>query len=242
MSPWLFLHEGKCPPSLTMETDLELFEAVRNGIIPGALRLYDWAEPAVTTGFHQKSFELHDKSLVLPVLQRPTGGGAVLHGDDITFSISTPVGGIFPGSIPECSLVISRVFAATLNMCGLDVRIKGGDHAFSPVCFTRPSPVELLSEDGKVMGLAMARKGSYMLVQGVIPLKVDQEMALKVFGPGNVPENKGLLDVHPSFHSDGFFQALGECLGSQLGVLLQEGKAEDHQHGGTYSRQVEPGR
>ena len=240
MNPWLFLHEAECPPSLAMERDLALFDAVRERTVPGVLRVYNWTEPAVTTGYNQRSFTIHDKDLALPVLRRPTGGGAVLHMDDITFSISTPLEENVPQGILECSESISRVFASALRRCGLDTILQGGKHAFSPVCFARPSPVELVSGTRKVMGLALARKGGFMLAQGVIPLRVDPELTRRVFGPGTLPECTGILEMCPDFSLDTFLVSLRECLASHLGILLQERTQDDHKGHGTDEGEIEP--
>ena len=241
MTPWLFLHEGNCPPALTMETDLELFEAVRAGAIKGSLRVYNWTEPAVTTGFHQKSFTFHDRDLVLPVLHRPTGGGAVLHGNDITFSICTPLGAAFPPGIPECSGYISRIFASALGLCGVEAGMKGGRHLSSPVCFARPSPAELLTDGRKILGLALARKGGFILAQGVIPLRVDRGLAERVFGDHDMPECRGILEMYPDFSPALFLVRLRECLASHAGVLLQESRQGDHEYHGTDQCEIEPG-
>lgn len=222
MRPWLFRHEASCRPRDSMQGDLILFGSVRSGELPGALRIYNWTEPAVTIGHHQRSFSFHDRGLDLPVLRRPTGGGAVLHVDDITFSMSTPFTSAIPGGVAECSIVISRVFAAALNQCGVVADIHGGSHEFSPVCFARPSPVELVSGTGKIMGLALARKGSFLLAQGVIPLRVDRLLSERVFGTGGLPECMGILDMCPDFSLETFLACLCESLASHLGVRLDE--------------------
>ena len=70
MSVWQFIVEGKCPSRLNMERDLSLFDTVRRGHAPGFFRLYDWDEPAVTIGQHQKQFSVFDRSLKLPIISR----------------------------------------------------------------------------------------------------------------------------------------------------------------------------
>lgn len=241
MTSWLFRNETQCQPDLSMERDLSLFEAVRSGTLPGALRIYNWSEPAVTIGYHQKSFAPFDRSLVLPVLRRPTGGGAVLHVDDITFSISAPISTALPSSIAECSGTISQVFAAALSRCGLEATLHGGTHEFSPVCFSRPSPVELVVGAAKVMGLALARKGGFMLAQGVIPLRVDRGLAERVFGPGYLAAARGILDMCPVFNLKSFLDALKESFSSRLGVLFQERPQGYGENRRTDNGNIEPG-
>ena len=233
MTPWLFLHEPACPPSLAMARDLALFGAVRQRSIPGFLRVYNWSEPAVTVGHSQNSFSFHDSDLALPLLRRPTGGGAVLHVDDITFSISTPLGAAVPAGVLECSGLISKVFACALRQCGLETALRGGGHEFSPVCFARPSPVELVSGTGKVMGLALARRSGTVLAQGVIPLRVDRDLTRRVFGPGVLPECRGIVETCPDFALETFLAGLQESLAVHLGVSFQNSTETEHPEDGT---------
>jgi lipoate-protein ligase A len=213
-----------------MEKDLELFEALRCGKIKGALRIYNWAEPALTIGFNQKNFTIHDTSLDIPVIQRPTGGGAVLHYDDITFSICSKATGALAGSIPACSEIISRVFKGAFHGCGIDTEIKGGNHTFSSICFARPTPAELVIGENKIMGLALVKKGGFFLMQGVIPLRIDKELSVRVFGEGFQHSRKGILDYLPHFSNKLFFDYLHNGFISELGVLFNECHQSDHEY------------
>jgi lipoyl(octanoyl) transferase len=230
MSTWQLLHEGRCHALQTMERDLELFEALICGKIKGALRIYNWAEPALTYGFHQKHFIIHDPSLDIHVIQRPTGGGAVLHYDDITFSICAKAADALAGSIPACSEIISRVFKGAFHGCGIETEIKGGNHAFSSICFARPTPTELVIGENKIMGLALAKKGGFFLMQGVIPLRIDRELSKRVFGEGLQYPHKGILDYLPHFSNKLFFDNLLKGFISELGVFLNEGHQSDHKY------------
>jgi lipoate-protein ligase A len=222
-----------------MKKDLDLFEAVRTGFLTGALRIYNWAEPTVTIGYHQKSFIPADPSLKVPVLQRPTGGGAVLHTDDITFSMSFSPGGLLSTNIPECSARISDIFAGAFRRCGLDAQARGGKHGFSEICFARPSPVELLLSGYKLMGIALARKERFLLVQGVIPLTVDVSLSKRVFGDRLKRHPMGILDHKPDFSLDLFVDGLRENFLSELGILLSDGDKKNDQCHDAYERKIE---
>jgi lipoate-protein ligase A len=239
MIPWKLLLDGKCRPQDTMEKDIELFNAVRSGSLPGALRIYNWVEPALTIGFHQKYFVLSDPSLMIPILRRPTGGGAVLHKDDITFSMSLSHGSLLPTSIPECSERISCIFARAFHQCGLPVNTPGGKHSFAEVCFAMPSPVELMLSGSKLMGLALARKGNFLLVQGVIPLSIDLELTDRVFGTKLPQKPMAILDYMPDFSVDVFVDRLRDSFLSELGVLFPDGDKEYKQRHDADKREVE---
>jgi lipoate-protein ligase A len=179
-----------------MEQDLSLFRSVLDGSREATFRVYNWDRPAVTIGHHQARFTPRDEGLSLPVVKRPTGGGAVLHGDDLTFSICAPENGPFPGGITGACTEISRIFARCLRDMGLDARIQGDSKSFSEICFQRSSPVELCLDGRKIMGLAMLRRSGCILVQGVIPLRVDASLASRVFGKEH-GSTEGLCDRLP---------------------------------------------
>jgi hypothetical protein len=84
------LNDGVCPPEATMAGDVALLEAFQRGEIPPTLRVYQWASPALTYGVNQQlPPRLVDAcaALGIPMLRRPTGGKAVLHGHDLTVAL-----------------------------------------------------------------------------------------------------------------------------------------------------------
>jgi len=73
-----------------MARDAALLEAFQRGEIPPTLRVYQWASPALTYGVNQQlPPRLVDacNALGIPMLRRPTGGKAVLHGHDLTVAL-----------------------------------------------------------------------------------------------------------------------------------------------------------
>ena len=84
------LNDGVCPPEATMAGDVALLEAFQRGEVPPTLRVYQWASPALTYGVNQQlPPRLVDacNALGIPMLRRPTGGKAVLHGHDLTVGL-----------------------------------------------------------------------------------------------------------------------------------------------------------
>jgi hypothetical protein len=84
------LSDGVCPPEATMAGDVALLDAFQRGEIPPTLRVYQWASPALTYGVNQQlPPRLVDAcaALGIPMLRRPTGGKAVLHGHDLTVGL-----------------------------------------------------------------------------------------------------------------------------------------------------------
>lgn len=243
MSGWRFFTEGKCPSRSNMERDLKLFETVRCGQIGGIVRIYDWDEPAITVGHHQRHFSFFDKQLKLPVISRPTGGGAVLHENDITCCICAREIAPFSNGIIDSYTLVSRIFASSLEQCGMDVRLEGEHTRFSPVCFARSAPVEIVADGKKIMGLALLRSEGYILFQGVIPLRADKGLIEQAFGPEQAEKSCGILDIMPDFRMDLFVEYLVEAFAcrmeSSLSIERNEYDAQSH-HG--YQGKIHPRR
>jgi lipoate-protein ligase A len=71
-----------------MDSDRCLLERCGEGIAPPTIRCYNWNAPAVTIGRLQSEERASRQFLDLPLYRRPTGGKAVLHGDDLTVVVA----------------------------------------------------------------------------------------------------------------------------------------------------------
>ncbi|MGC9323219.1 MAG: lipoate--protein ligase family protein [Desulfomonilia bacterium] len=227
MTRWCFFKDERCPPRFNMVRDAELFEGVSRGTIQGFFRVYNWAYPAVTIGYHQKNFSLADETIAIPIVKRPTGGGAVLHSDDITFSISSSIRSLSSGSFMDVYSRIARVFERAFRSCGLEVHVEDQAVKQSSVCFARTSPMELSLDHRKIMGCAQKVRGEYFLQQGVIPLQVDENLTRRVFG-NSLPEIPGgLFSYLPDFSMERFILHLKEAFSSSLNILLVDCHHDD---------------
>src|SRR5262249_61437229 len=91
---WRWIDSGEGSPAWNMALDEAILDAVAEGISPPTVRLYRWESPSISIG----KFQLAARGLDLaacaardiPVVRRPTGGRAVLHWSDQTFSIILP--------------------------------------------------------------------------------------------------------------------------------------------------------
>ena len=76
-------------PGANMEKDSQLAQQVREGKAPLRLRLYGWNRPAVSLGRRQPLRELPPDLLAMPLVRRPTGGGAVVHSEEeLTYALA----------------------------------------------------------------------------------------------------------------------------------------------------------
>ena len=158
-----------------MARDEQLAAEVRRDQGPPTLRIYGWDRPAVSLGRRQDPDDLPAGLLSrdLPLVRRPTGGGAVVHRpDELTYAVAIPATlvpeGIRRSDLPGLfhrafrDLLVAREFfpAADLTVAESD---SGGPVT---LCFNAPVRGDLLLEGRKVAGSALRAWRDGLLVQG----------------------------------------------------------------------------
>lgn len=163
-----------------MERDLELWRMVKEGESPPVLRLYAWSPPAVSLGRHQVRERVVDerecRSMGVDVVRRPTGGRAVLHWDELTYSMVLPDS--YPGlprGVVDSYRWLSRVLVRALQDLGIEAAMaapEGRGSGTAPgSCFDTASPHEVQIEGKKVIGSAQLRRRGVLLQHGSIALR-----------------------------------------------------------------------
>lgn len=145
-----------------------------------ALRLYRWARPTVSLGYFQRYDDLarRDGSLAaLPVVRRVTGGGAILHADELTYSLALPAGHALAGDRPEqlYAWMHARIAEAAALLGGRTE--PKGDGAASArggpfLCFECAARFDLVAGPGreKLAGSAQRRTRAGVLQHGSVVL------------------------------------------------------------------------
>jgi lipoate-protein ligase A len=143
------------------------------------LRIYTWIEPTVSLGYFQPYAEferLGPPVNQLAVVRRPTGGGAILHDLEMTYSLTAPL------SHPICRHGTSRLYEwahdaviASLKTMGLDARRDGPTDDSGPqrgpfFCFERRHRFDVLIHGDKIAGSAQRRTKAAVLQHGSIIL------------------------------------------------------------------------
>jgi lipoate-protein ligase A len=156
-----------------------LRRAEEEGGVP-VLRLYSFDPPAVTVGFHQDPGKVLDLIGLerdgIDVVRRVTGGRALLHDREQTYSITAPLGSPwFTGPLHETFLDISAALAGALRKVGINAEISGGTRhhtggdMVSP-CLVSTSRYELTVKGRKIAGSAQRRTKNAFLQHGSILL------------------------------------------------------------------------
>lgn len=143
------------------------------------LRLYAWNPPCLSLGYGQKASDVDvDRAAALgwDVVRRPTGGRAILHADELTYSLSLPPNHpIGAGSVIESYQRISRALVMGLTQLGVNTQADQQTqrtHA-GAVCFETPSHYEITVHGRKLVGSAQVRRQGRVLQHGSLPLHGD---------------------------------------------------------------------
>lgn len=138
-------------------------EVLLSSVQRPTLRVYRWEGPWVTFGYFQSHALVGELHPSLPAVRRWTGGGVVVHGEDLTFSLMIPAGNPMAGTSP--ALFYRMLHGAVSSRLG--GRLAGdGEVSEGPYCFAAPSRDDLMVDGRKVLGGAIRRSGGALLYQG----------------------------------------------------------------------------
>jgi lipoyl(octanoyl) transferase len=181
-STWRLIVSLPAQGAWNMAVDESLLEHVGRGASLPTLRLYAWDPPCLSLGYAQPfsdvdTARLHERGW--EVVRRPTGGRAILHTDELTYSITAP-----PdeprvlGTVLESYNRLARALLAAVQSLGVLVEMKDhekgeGSGALGPVCFEVPSAYEITVGGKKLIGSAQARRREGVLQHGTLPLTGD---------------------------------------------------------------------
>ncbi|MGX4584438.1 lipoate--protein ligase family protein [Paenibacillus chitinolyticus] len=189
MTTWRYMHTGNRTAAENMAIDEAILIAHSEGRVPPTVRFYGWGPAALSIGYFQKARKEIDLDKVagqgLGFVRRPTGGRAVLHDAELTYSIivSERYPGI-PTSVTEAYRVLSEGLLLGFRKLGLAAEMvnlateeekRKYESLGSAACFDSPSWYELVVEGRKVAGSAQVRQKNVVLQHGSILLELDVE-------------------------------------------------------------------
>ncbi len=206
------LDTGPGEPAHNMALD----EALLLTAGPPTLRLYSWRPHAVSLGHFQDVAPFRDLPGRPPIVRRLTGGGAILHGDELTFALVIDTH-LLPAAIDDGYAMVHAAMAAALGACGVAVDRLGqgapaGPRPDEPWCFREPGRHDLVDPAGrKLLGSAQRR------IRRPRP-RVLHHGSLVLHRPPLTPFTAAVADVAPPEDllprlRAGFVRRLGEALG-----------------------------
>jgi lipoyl(octanoyl) transferase len=178
---WRLLDTGFQNGPTNMAVDEAIVEAVARGDSPPTLRFYGWQPACLSLGLGQSWRVVNQeacRALGWDFVRRTTGGRAILHVDELTYSVCAPQNEPrVVGSILESYRRLSLALLAGLRLMGLTpaqaepAYAKLGEEGAA--CFDAPSNYEVTVNGRKLIGSAQARKKGVVLQHGTLPLVGD---------------------------------------------------------------------
>jgi lipoyl(octanoyl) transferase len=178
-STWRLIQSPPVAGAWNMAFDEAILESIGAKESLPVLRLYAWEPACLSLGYAQSFSEIDRPALInqgWDVVRRPTGGKAILHTDEITYSVIAPLDEPrLAGGVLESYSTLSKALLRALQLLGLSPQAnsiyptqpggKGG-----PVCFEVPSNYEITVNNKKIIGSAQARRREGILQHGALPL------------------------------------------------------------------------
>lgn len=186
---WYLLETEHMPGFENMQFDLQLLEKYILENSKPILRFYSWEKITLSIGRNQKIEDINleqCKKRGIDVVKRPTGGKAVLHQGELTYSI---VGGRkdhFPVNIFESYKEISKAIILGLEQITKDQKFLIGDKPNSDYksqsfCFSSSTVSDINYAGKKIVGSAQYRKGDNFLQHGTILINQDFSILKSLF-------------------------------------------------------------
>ena len=235
-SSWRLLPCQALRASENMAIDEAVFRMNRPEGLPPTLRFFGWNPPAVSLGYFQKTFQEINVDFCrregIDIVRRPTGGKAVLHEHEMTYSLVAAIDHpLFTADILETYRVISACIVEALKRIGLapEMVYEGRSAAGTPLegyCFAAPSKYELLVDGRKICGSAQVRGGGTFLQHGSLLMDIDPVRAAAAMGikaasiSGSTTTLREQLGRH--IESDELASVLRGAFEGTLGINLAE--------------------
>lgn len=209
LPPCTIYREPPLSGAENMRRDELLLEQAVAGQEESTVRIYRWEVPTVTVGYFQKSLlnpgapsipmeGLDPRLIACPRVARLSGGGAILHDQELTYSCTLPVNHPFRSNPLNLYEIIHRAVIDLLKDCGVRAMLREDydrtssgtvDRAAEPfLCFLRSDPNDIVVDGVKILGSAQRRRKGCILQHGSLLLKASKL----------TPELTGLVDLAPS--------------------------------------------
>jgi len=218
---WIFMNTGYHSGRFNMEFDEALAFQLKNNIGRETLRVYGWNPYCISLGFNQHPDDFDNSKLIhdgIDIVRRPTGGRAILHAHELTYSIVARLRDLTPRAMYR---FINEGLLAALHALGVDAQFTETDADFrtlyhdpaSVPCFSSSAKSEIQFNGKKLVGSAQRRYGTIILQHGSILLgpqhrKLADYLASHIGNAGTTIEEQLLhhttdletiLDRHVSF-------------------------------------------
>ena len=226
---WRYINSGISSAAWNMAVDEALLSCFREGDLP-ILRLYGW-EPALSFGCFSEPFRNLDMDRTekegIPCVRRITGGGILVHGDDLSYAMILPRSFIAERGVKESYRYLCGFLLKLYENLGLpagfaqdrDLAEKQTD-----ICLAGREAYDIVTSDRKIGGNAQRYSRRAMLQHGTIPIDLDRGRFEPLF-----LEESGLEDAATLRRENiiiGYEKLKGsmlEAFAETFGVRIEEG-------------------
>lgn len=181
METWRLLVSPPASGAWNMAVDEALLDATVKGESQPVIRLYQWQPACLSLGYAQKVRDVDMDRLKQngwDIVRRVTGGRAILHTDEITYSVLAPLTEPrVAGTVLESYQRIANALIKAVRALKIPVEMvtdadtsAAAASAKGPVCFEVPSAYELIVDGKKLIGSAQSRRKEGFLQHGAFPL------------------------------------------------------------------------
>ena len=176
------------------------------------VRIYEWSTATVSLGYFQDydAFMKSPELSTLPVVRRLSGGGAIVHDHEITYSCAIPADHPLATNPHSLYEIVHQSFIAELDKLGFATELRGVscDIPDQPLlCFCRRDRCDILMKGQKVMGSAQRRRRGAVLQHGSLLIKKSV----------HTPELRGICDHTESGRIDHQFSIrIAQRIGLQI--------------------------
>lgn len=222
---WRYVPPCEASGAEHMAIDRWLLDECVAGRLVGALRFYRWSPPAVSLGYHQRSFpeswrRLEWRGEAIELVRRPTGGRAVLHAGDLTYAV---VGASFSSRRSRAYREVCQFLIDGLGRLGIELHYGSAAATMrgNPNCFALATGADLLLPNGqKLIGSAQAIRRRVVLQHGSIALEPDRGLFRQVFQTAPPDVRSVPLTGPLSERCDRLMDVLAAAAGRCFGVDL----------------------
>ena len=171
-----FLNTQVQDAALNMAIDEAVLLRHLEGHVPPTLRVFRWSQPSISLGRFQRVEREIDLALCeeqgVALVRRPTGGRAVYHRDEFTYSFISSRAYHVPSGIVAAYAYLAQGLIAAMNYLGVHAELSDGRVSKQPsaACFASSTQADLTSDGFKLIGSAQVWKDEALLQQGSLPL------------------------------------------------------------------------
>lgn len=220
-----------------MALDLALLESAHEKGFPPTLRFLRFQPAAITIGRFQDESEIDMDACAahgVEVARRPTGGKAILHLDDFTYSLVMPASAHLPAGTLEAYELLSRGIVRAIGILGLEAQMKSnGDSSYKAgaACFAATTGADLRYKGRKLCGSAQVRSSGSVLQHGSILMRDRSELlfrllsfetessrrkAMEEYRSGCLALEEAGLDARWEEIADAFVRGFSDALGAEI--------------------------